>query len=434
MKKFVRRLTSFVIAASAAMSAVPRTAQAAAATHRKKRLLVTFKEGTTRAEREQAAKTMGLKLADDIDSLQVSVLEAAGDVAEQDVARARRQSNVVTVEEDVYRKWLLDSPGSFQGAPMPSVEETLQALGRPKRGPATTTSDDPGTAPDQPDDSASEDANVPWGVARVDAPSAWPKGRGEGVKIAVIDTGIDCAHPDLRCDFSAGMNILDPGSDPRDDNEHGTHVSGTIAGRGTGAEGVFGVAPRATLMPVKVLDADGAGSLSDIVKGISWATKAGADVINMSLGGPNGSAALERAVAKAIKAGVVVVCAAGNSGPDPDTVGFPGGYPGVIAVGASDRQDGVAPFSSRGDAVAFIAPGVNIRSTVPGGGYKKLSGTSMASPHVAGLAALAIERGASGPDGVRAAFASAASELCGARTCLAPAAEGSGMIDAAKLR
>ncbi len=245
---------------------------------------------------------------------------------------------------------------------------------------------------------------MPWGVARVKAPDAWSSGQGAGVKVAVIDTGIDCTHPDLQCDFSQGVNLLDQGSTPMDDNEHGTHVSGTIAGRGNGSKGVLGVAPKATLIAVKVLDADGAGSLSDIIKGIDWATTAGVDVINMSLGGPSGSTALQRAVSKALSAGVVVVCAAGNSGPNPDTVGFPGGYPGVIAVAASDNNDKVASFSSRGDAVAFIAPGVNITSTVPGGGYTKLSGTSMASPHVAGLAALAVERGARGPSGVRQAF------------------------------
>jgi subtilisin len=244
----------------------------------------------------------------------------------------------------------------------------------------------------------------------------------------VIDTGIDCTHPDLKCDFGAGTNIVDPTAAPMDDNEHGTHVAGTIAGLGVG--GPIGVAPKATLIPVKVLDAQGSGSLSDIIKGINWAAKNRVDVINMSLGGPTGSAALARSIKQALAAGVVIVAAAGNSGPDPDTVGFPGGYPGVIAVAASDSNDGVASFSSRGDAVAFIAPGVDITSTVPGGGTAKLSGTSMASPHVAGLAALAVERGARGADGVRAAFAAAATKLPG----LARTEQGAGMIDAAKLR
>ncbi len=166
-----------------------------------------------------------------------------------------------------------------------------------------------------------------------------------------------------------------------DDNEHGTHVSGTIAGRGNGGPPVLRrQPPKATLIAVKVLDADGAGRLSDIVKGVDWATKARADVINLSLGGLMGSPALERAVERALAAGVVVVAAAGNSGPSPDTVGLPGGYPGVIAVAASDENDRVAAFSSRGDQIAFIAPGVNIRSTIPGGGYKALSASERRWP------------------------------------------------------
>ena len=405
--------TIFILAAIAATVSVSRPALAGEA--RRKRLLVSFEEGSTRAAREQAAKDMGFKLVDDIDSLRVSVLETPGGAREQDIMRARSMPSVVAVEEDVYRNWLRESPASFQNSPMPTVEGMLQVLGRPKSGPEPSPDEPPG--------------GVPWGVARVGAPNAWPRGQGAGVKVAVIDTGIDCSHPDLQCDFSAGANLLDPGSAPMDDNEHGTHVSGTIAGRGNG-NGVFGVAPKATLIAVKVLDADGAGSLSDIVKGIDWATKAGADVINLSLGGPIGSAALERAVKQALASGVVVVAAAGNSGPDPDTVGYPGAYPGVIAVAASDKRDRIAPFSSRGAAIAFIAPGVNIRSTVPGGGYKTLSGTSMASPHVAGLAALAIERAARGSNGTRAALASAASRVPG----LNAAEQGSGMIDAAKLR
>ena len=429
MTKPANILFLFVLAAVTAGAAAPGTAEAAAK-HHKKRLLVTFREGTALAERQQAARDMGLKITGDFDSISVSVLEAAGDVAPQEVTKARSHPSVVTVEEDVYRNWLLESPASFQSTPFPSVEGTLSILAKPRRSPAPAPA--PSPDPSLGGDASSASGNIPWGVSRVNAPAAWSSGQGAGVKVAVIDTGIDCTHPDLRCDFGSGTNIVNPGADPMDDNEHGTHVAGTIAGRGNG--GPLGVAPKATLIPVKVLDAEGSGSLSDIVAGINWASRAGVDVINMSLGGPNGSAALQRAVSQALASGVVIVAAAGNSGPNPDTVGFPGGYPGVIAVAASDKNDQVASFSSRGDAVAFIAPGVAITSTIPGGGTKSLSGTSMASPHVAGLAALALERGARGPSGVRAAFSSAASKLCSASTCLAPTAEGAGMIDAAKLR
>jgi subtilisin len=423
-KKAENTWTVFLLAALTVSIGVAPASSETNGQHRKKRMLVTFQEGTSRAERERAAKNMGLKLSDDFDSIQVSILEAAGDVTVQDVSTARQEPNVVAVEEDEYRNWLLEAPVSFQSTPLPSVEALLQLAGRQRSVPS------PAPARGGEDSALPADGTVPWGVARVNAPAAWSSGQGAGVKVAVIDTGIDCTHPDLQCDFSAGTNIINPGSKPMDDNKHGTHVAGTIAGRGNGSTGVLGVAPKAALIPIKVMDSNGNGSTSDIINGINWATTARVNVINLSIGGPTGSVALERAVEKAIAAGIVVVCSAGNSGPTPNTVAFPAGYPGVIAVAASDDNDKVASFSSRGDAVSFIAPGVDITSTVPGGGYAKLSGTSMASPHVAGLAALAVERGAKGQNGVRAAFSSAASPLSG----LAATDEGAGMIDAAKLR
>jgi subtilisin len=361
---------------------------AEAARSGKARLLVTFAETSTKDERAQAAKDMGLAVAEDLEGVQSAILESAGDVAPQEVDRARKHPASVGVEEDVYRNWLFEEPVPVMSA-------------------ATTS--------------------VPWGVARVNAPAAWPRGKGAGIKVAVVDTGIDCGHPDLRCDYALGTNIVDPGVAPLDDNEHGSHVSGTIAGRGLSG-GPLGIAPEAVLVPVKVLDRSGSGRLSDIVKGISWAAEHGADVINLSLGGDVKSAAMERAVKNALQKGIVIVAAAGNSGPSSDTVGFPAGYPGVIAVAASDKKDVVAPFSSRGSAVAFIAPGVKILSTVPGG-YAILSGTSMASPHVAGLAALALERGARGAPGVRAALKKAAKKLPEGSA----AEQGAGMIDAASI-
>ncbi len=398
---------------------------AAADAPRPKRLIVTFKAGTTQAQRAQDARALGLTLRDDLGDIGVAVLERDSPFSAQDVASADALPGVAGVEEDVYRNWLLDAPASFSALPAPDADAALKTLAPALARARASAAQDSALA--------RSSRTIPWGVARVDAPAAWSSGEGAGIKVAVIDTGIDCTHPDLQCDFSSGMNIVSPGADPMDDNEHGTHVSGTIAGRGEGG-GVYGVAPQATLIPVKVLNAQGEGSLSDIIAGIDWAVKAGVDVINMSLGGAAQSPALKRAVEGALAHGVVVVCAAGNSGPAADTVGYPAGYPGVIAVAAADRNDDAADFSSRGPQVAFIAPGVDITSTVPGGGYAKLSGTSMASPHVAGLAALALERGARGPAGVRAAFKAAAASLCGANGCASADAQGHGLIDAARLR
>ncbi len=355
----------------------------------KKRFLVTFASEMTKSDRAAAVGEMGLVVTDDINAISAAVVESAGDVTAQDAARILAHPNALAIEEDIFRNWLLDDP----------VERTASASSR-----------------------------IPWGVTRVDAPAVWPTADGSGTSIAVIDTGIDCSHSDLGCAYSSGVNIINDGAVPFDDNDHGSHVAGTIAGRGIdGAP--FGVAPKAKLVPVKVLDGHGSGRLSDIIKGILWAANARVDVINMSLGGPLQSPALERAVAKALESGAVVVCAAGNSGPDADSVGYPAGYPGVIAVAASDKRDRVAQFSSRGSAVAFIAPGVGILSTIPGGGVKTMSGTSMAAPHVAGLAALAVQCGAHGPQAVRRAFALAAAKLPGLKT----SEEGAGMIDAAAL-
>ena len=138
-------------------------------------------------------------------------------------------------------------------------------------------------------------------------------------------------------------------------------------------------------------------------------------------------------MARALSKGVVVVAASGNSGPGQDTISYPGAYPGVIAVAASDDQDKVAKFSSRGENVTIIAPGVDVKSTKMGGGYATHSGTSMACPHAAGLAALALERGAHGPQGVKDALKRAASKLCSASACAAPDSQGAGLPDALKL-
>jgi subtilisin family serine protease len=189
------------------------------------------------------------------------------------------------------------------------------------------------------------------------------------------------------------------------------------------------VAPKARLYAVKVLDADGSGNLSDVIDGIVWAAKNGMQVANMSLGAPSDSDAMHRAVRFAKGSGLVIVAAAGNSG---GSVGFPGQYPEVITVSASDSDDKIASFSSRGPQVKFIAPGVDVVSDKLGGGFISYNGTSMATPHVTGLAALAVSQGwtgLSGPDGVYNQLKKAAKPLPG----LSADEQGAGMIDAGKL-
>lgn len=231
---------------------------------------------------------------------------------------------------------------------------------------------------------------LPWGVDRVEGDIAWATSTGDAVKVAVIDTGIDLAHPDLVARVDGGFNAINPARSYTDDNGHGTHVAGTIAAAANEI-GVVGVAPGADLYAVKVLDKTGSGWVSDIIEGIQWAIDNHMDVINMSLGSSSYSSAFDTACQKAIDAGVVIVAAAGNSGPGSDTVGYPAKFARVIAVSATDRSDTIASFSSVGPAVDLAAPGVGIYSTYKGQTYATLSGTSMASPHVAGVVALVLK-------------------------------------------
>ena len=383
------------------------------------RLIVSFEQGTARAQAQEAVRHYGLGVCADLDSAGILILEAPDGLRNPAAAKLRDQPRVIDVEEDFYYNgWIQTEEAGFNEAWLPNFKDILDWFPKIKH-------------------PARQDAGeIPWGVDRVRAPQAWQAGgeraRGAGVKVAVIDTGIDCSHPDLACADSEGANIIDPTAAPKDDNGHGTHVSGTIAARWNG-RGVAGVAPLSRVLPVKVLDAGGGGTLSDIIKGIAWAADHGAQVINMSLGAPRGSKALQQVIQKARSQGVVIVAAAGNEGPKEGTVDYPAAYPEVIAVAASDAKDNVASFSSRGPQVALIAPGVDVLSTVPGGGYAKHSGTSMAAPHVAGLAAIAVAEGAAGPEGVSRALLGAASPLCPEGVCAGGTAQGNGMVDAAKL-
>lgn len=230
---------------------------------------------------------------------------------------------------------------------------------------------------------------VPWGVVAVGAPDAWQTTRGQGVRVAVMDTGVDLRHPDLRPNLAGGFNALSPGRDPADDNGHGTHVAGVVAAADN-AVGVVGVAPAARLYAVKVLDRWGVGFLSDLVHGLEWCVRERMQVVNLSLGTSLENETFREAVRQAAAAGIVLVAAAGNDGPGGDTVSYPARYPEVVAVAACDRTGRLASFSSRGPQVSLAAPGVDIPSAWPGSEYRTLSGTSMAAPHVAGAAALLL--------------------------------------------
>lgn len=427
------RLT--LIAAVLALSGLANP-YAAAASQDAKRVIITFKSGTPQAQRHAALRDLKARTLKEIvsnDPRQEFSAVVADVELPQPVAPGNNMAlgvsdlaaanpDIMTVEEDFRIKWI-ESTASFQATPLPGG--SAESLGlKFSRGATGAVSAANLVA-------AATRGEIPWGVTRVKAPAAWDYTEGAGVRVAIIDTGINAKHRDLAGKVDGGYSAVsdcDKEECWTDDNGHGTHVAGTIGAKRDG-RGVVGVAPRARLYAVKVLDADGSGSLSDVVEGIVWAANNEMQVANMSLGSSMPSDAMHRAIRYAKARGVVVVAAAGNSG---GSVGYPASYPETIAVSASDWNDKIAGFSSRGEAVDFIAPGVAVVSTAYNGDYANFSGTSMAAPHVAGLAALAVAqgyRGLDGPDGVFGQLQKAARPISG----LSATDQGAGMIDAGLL-
>ncbi|MEM7174178.1 MAG: S8 family peptidase [Bacteroidota bacterium] len=227
------------------------------------------------------------------------------------------------------------------------------------------------------------DAN--WAKRLFGIPQTWQQTQGEGVKIAVLDTGIDEKHPDLRDAIIDGKDFTGEGL--KDTNGHGTHCAGIIAARPRQTS-FLGVAPKAKILAAKVLGSSG-GNYDAIAQGIEWAVEQGADIISMSLGGPKSSQRLYQAIYTALAKEVIIFAAAGNSGSrHRNSIGYPGKYGGVITIAAHDEFGNPSGFSSRGGEIDFLAPGTDIFSTYPNSKYATLDGTSMATPFVAGLAAL----------------------------------------------
>lgn len=252
----------------------------------------------------------------------------------------------------------------------------------------------------------------PWALQRVLLDELWSRSKGEGVRVAVIDTGVDVKNPQLTAavDVKAGRNLLpknlkDDEGDPverGDENGttdtvgHGTEVAGIIAARPLEGTGFVGLAPESTVIPVQQNDAKGHGDTKSLARAIRYAVQAGAGVINISQDTSNAvrpSDDLERAVDEALARNVVVVASAGNDGVGGNVKKtYPASYPGVLAVAASDRNNERASFSQSGDFVGVAAPGVDIISTVPKGGHCSENGTSFSAPYVAGVAALVKAR------------------------------------------
>ncbi|MFF5079105.1 S8 family serine peptidase [Actinoplanes sp. NPDC000266] len=274
-----------------------------------------------------------------------------------------------------------------------------------------------GVEVDAPVEALAEDPykSQQWDLPKISTSAAQAVTTGAGVVVAVIDSGVDAGHADLAGQVLPGIDyITDTTGASADPHGHGTHVAGTIAALTGNGAGVASIAPGVKILPIRTLDAKGQGVMSDTASGIVWAADHGADVINMSLGGTSQVSAVTTAISYARSKGVTVVAAAGNSRAQGSPTSYPAADPGVIGVAATDPADKVASFSNHGGYVDVAAPGVNILSTYPAklGGYTSMSGTSMAAPHVAAVAALlkAHNRKVT-PDQVQTALESSAVDL-----------------------
>lgn len=227
-----------------------------------------------------------------------------------------------------------------------------------------------------------------WSISAFDLPKAWRLTQGEDVKIAVLDSGCDLDHPDLADNLLPGINFIKKGKPPQDDNGHGTHATGIICA-GNNDIGVVGVAPQSKVLPVKVLDKYGNGSLENVALGIRWAVKQGADIISMSLGAPTKLQQVRKAIQYAAKKGIPTFVAAGNAGKTKE-VFYPAAYPETIAIGSINEEFDRSSFSNTGRNLDFMAPGSRIMSTVPDNWYAIMTGTSMACPWAVGVAALVL--------------------------------------------
>ena len=251
----------------------------------------------------------------------------------------------------------------------------------------------------------------------VQADQAHSTATGAGAVVAVVDSGVMAGHPDLQGRLRAGYDFVENDATPQDENGHGTHVSGIVAANTDNDIGVASVAPGATILPVRVLDADGGGDSTTVAKGIDWAVDQGAQVINLSLGPDvpltGSDPVFDATIDRALDRGVIVVAAAGNSGlPACDQ---PSGQGRLLCVGAVDKRRDRSYFSNFGNGLGLVAPGgsglpfqdEDVLSTYNDGGYQEIAGTSQATPHVAGVAALLVSKGVRGQAAVDRILATA---------------------------
>ncbi len=342
--------------------------------------LIKFRDGVSAAERQATLRAIGGHPFARIDSLDVEAVRIApgrndGTVqAAAGLARAIEQHPLIEYAEPN----ILFRAADLAAAPNPPIYLPLVIS------PPPFVPNDPGLS-----------AQYAW--ATINAFKGWSLNRGSRqIIVAVIDTGVQLDHPDLAGKLVAGYDFFEDDSSPDDENGHGTHVAGIIGAITNNGIGVAGTCPACRIMPIRVLDSRGWGSLLAVAQGIDWASSHGAQIINLSLTGPNSPTSgptLERAVTNAWNNGATLVCAAGNGSVSYYDYSYPAAYPACIAVTATDSADQRAWFSNYGTWVDLAAPGLGIYSTTTGSDYAYLSGTSMATPYVSGVAGLLAAQG-----------------------------------------
>jgi thermitase len=347
-------LATLAPSASLAQPPAPRTSVAARAVPGQ--FIVQFQAGMAASARTKVAQSMGARITDRIAALDMEVFDfpaLKGSPSAQAVANAldglKRNPNVVVAEPNYIYK-------------------------------VNFTPNDPGLSQQ-------------WGWTPTQTYAAWDVTKGSSATVvAIVDTGIQRSHPDLDAKIVAGYDYVDNDTAPDDGNGHGTHVAGTTAAETNNGTGGAGLCSNCSLMPVRVLDNNGSGTLANVASGITWAADHGAKVINMSLGG-SGSTTLQNAVDYAWNKGVFLACAAGNDGTSSTANAYPGAYTNCFAVASTNSSDAKSSFSNYGTWVEAAAPVEGIYSTWMNSSYNTISGTSMATPHVAGLAGLLASQG-----------------------------------------
>ncbi len=326
-------------------------------------LIVTYEEEAPDTAVESLDEEVGAEVEEDLPAIDARLFEFPE--VEDERSGKVREENLASIKEDLEND--------------PAVESVDYNYLR--------------TLSNAPDDPRFDEQ---WGMIKPRFEGAWSRTRGQGIRVAVVDTGAAVRHPDLKRKIALQRDFRHNDGTVEDSAGHGTHVAGTVAAETNNRRGVAGGCPACKLLIAKAFSPDGGYDFA-IARSITWSVDRGAKVINCSFEGPGNSEALKDALDRATRKGAVVVAAAGNGGTSAPS--YPAAYPNVIAVAATNMDDRRASFSNHGSWVDVAAPGVNILSTVPGGyGYR--GGTSMAAPHVSALAGLLASQGR-GPKAIR---------------------------------